>query len=143
MPVIFYQSNFCPECGNKTSGRRWWEHRYFCAVCAEKLGRRWDWLPLVFLVGGLTAGSLLPLFRREPARELISPPPAQFIQQQAVTSLVSAQDATAQLKPVEISQAAVTYQCGARTLKGTACKHRVSEQGQRCFQHQGRRSILK
>lgn len=141
MPVIFYQSNFCPECGNKTEQRRWWEHRYFCAVCAEKLGRRSDWLPLIFLLGGLALGVILPNARRDPAQEVIIQPPTQLSLAAAPT--VSALDATAQLKPEESKPPAVTYQCGARTLKGTACKHRVNVPGQRCFQHQGRRSILK
>lgn len=141
MPVIFYQSNFCPECGNETAKRRWWEHRYFCAPCAEKLGRRADWLPLAFLLGGLTVGALLTGTRRDPVREVVVHQPAS--PSAAAPLPVSAQDATTQLKPIEIKQPTVTYQCGARTQRGTACKHRVAAQGERCFQHQGRRSILK
>lgn len=142
MPVIFYQSNFCPECGNESPKRRWWQHRYFCELCAEKLGRKWDWLPLAFAVCGLALGMLFSSGRRETIREIVVNPPTQQTNQ-TVLPLVSAQDATAQLKPIEFKQATVSYQCGARTQRGTACKHRVAVQGQRCFQHQGRRSILK
>jgi hypothetical protein len=142
MPVIFYQSNFCPECGNKTDARRWWQHRYFCEHCAAKLGRKWDWLPLAFAVGGLAIGLLFNTGRRETVREVVVQSAA-APSNQAALPLVSAQDATAQRKPVEPKPPTVSYQCGARTLKGTACKHRVAVQGQRCFQHQGRRSILK
>jgi len=141
MPVIFYQSNFCPECGNASTPRRWWHHRYFCEHCAEKLGRKWDWLPLAFLLGGLALGSLIVQGRREVIREVAVNQTPQL--NQFAPPLVSAQDATAQLKPVEFKPPAVTYACGARTQRGTACKHRVAVQGERCFQHQGRRSILK
>ncbi|HEX4949110.1 MAG TPA: hypothetical protein VFZ34_20705 [Blastocatellia bacterium] len=142
MPVIFYQSNFCPECGNAATQRRWWQHRYFCEYCAEKLGRKWDWLPLAFLIGGLALGALFTSGRREVIREVAVHQPTPPFNQPSLP-LVSAQDATAQLKPIEFTAPAVTYQCGARTQRGTACKHRVAVPGQRCFQHQGRRSILK
>lgn len=141
MPVIFYQSNFCPECGNEAAPRRWWQHRYFCALCGDKLGRKWDWLPLAFAICGLALGTTFNYGRREIIREVAVNQPAPL--SAAALPLVSAQDATAQLKPAEFTAPTVSYQCGARTQKGRACKHRVAVQGQRCFQHQGQRSILR
>jgi hypothetical protein len=145
MPIIFYQSNFCPECGNEAVPRRWWQHRYFCGHCAEKLGRKWDWLPLAFAVCGLALGTMFNYGRRETVREVVVNQPAAFstAANGSALPLVSAQDATAQLKPAEFAPPTVSYQCGARTQKGRACKHRVATAGQRCFQHQGQRSILK
>ncbi len=141
MPIIFYQSNFCPECGNESSPRRWWQHRYFCAPCGDKLGRKWDWLPLAFAVCGLALGTMFNYGRRETVRDVTVLQPTAL--NAAAFPLVSAQDATAQLKPEEFKTSAITYQCGARTQRGRACKHRVATAGQRCFQHQGQRSILK
>jgi hypothetical protein len=139
MPVIFYRSNFCPECGNETEQRQWWQHRYFCAHCAKKLGRKWDWLPIAFAIGGLTLGLLVNFGRRPTVINQAMPLPT------SATSLsiplVSAQDATAQLKPAPVTQPTTTYLCGARTKKGTACKHRVAAAGLRCFQHQGMRAL--
>lgn len=139
MPVIFYRSNFCPECGNETGQRRWWQHRYFCAHCAEKLGRKWDWLPLAFAIGGLTLGLLFNFGRRPAVINQATPLPANSPTVSAPT--VSAQDATAQLKPVPFTQPATTFLCGARTQKGTSCKRRVAASGLRCFQHQGMRAL--
>ena len=141
MPIIFYQSNFCPECGNESAPRRWWQHRYFCDHCAKKLGRQGDWLPLGFAVLGLALGTMFNYGRRETVREVVVNQPTSF--STSTLPLVSAQDATAQLKSAQFVAPGVSYQCGARTQKGRACKHRVATAGQRCFQHQGQRSILK
>ena len=136
MPIIFYQSNFCPECGNQNEPRRWWQHRYFCEHCAEKLGRKWDWLPIAFAVAGLAMGTLFNYGRRETIREVVvNQPTAQL--NSAAPPVVSALDATAQLKPAQFAKAASNFLCGARTKKGTACKHHVEAEGMRCFQHTG------
>lgn len=38
--------------------------------------------------------------------------------------------------PASVSQGRKeVYYCGARTKKGTACKHRVKKAGERCWQH--------
>ena len=136
MPVLFYQSNFCPECGNRhepeATPRRWLQHRYFCQNCAAQLRHRWDWIPIALALGGLTLGMLL-YFGRRPV--IVQ----QVTAQSSALSLapVSAQDATAQLKPIPFTQPTTSYRCGARTQRGTACKHRVAAEGMRCFQHQG------
>lgn len=140
MPVLFYQSNFCPECGNRheqdQSKRRWLQHRYFCQPCAARLGHRWDWVPIAIAIGGLTLSALL-YFGRRP----VIVPQAAMLPTSHTTAMnlapVSARDATAQLKPAVSMQSAATYRCGARTQKGSPCKHLVAAEGQRCFQHQG------
>lgn len=141
MPVIFYQSNFCPECGNRRAAepgkRRWLQQRYFCPTCATQLGHRWDWVPIAIAIGGLAFGTLV---GRRPA---VVPPVAAPLASPVAAALglapVSVPDATAQLKPA--APVAGAYRCGARTKKGTACKHLVAVEGQRCFQHQGRAAM--
>lgn len=39
--------------------------------------------------------------------------------------------------PVKASETALRILCGAMTLKGTPCKHRVQEQGLKCRVHGG------
>lgn len=140
MPIIFYQSNFCPECGNQNEQRRWWQHRYFCGHCAEKLGRKWDWLPLAFAVVGLGLGTLFNYGRRETIREVVVNQSAPVVAQANLSGMVSALDATTQLKPAAYIPKG-NFLCGARTKKGTPCKHRVDVAGMRCFQHEGKRSL--
>ena len=140
MPTIFYQSNFCPECGNRhdddQSKRRWLQHRYFCHHCAARLGHRWDWVPIAIAIAGLTIGALLSFGRRPIVTNQVAALPASNVAAMGLAP-VSAQDATAQLKPAEAAQPATTYRCGARTQKGRPCKHLVTAEGLRCFQHQG------
>lgn len=141
MPVIFYQSNFCPECGNRhetnQAKRRWLQHRYFCQPCMARLGHRLDWIPIMIAAVGLTLGTLLYFGRRPVVVNQVAAIPTNNAIPAMGLSPVSAQDATAQLKPAEVTQPVVTYRCGARTQKGTPCKHLVVAQGLRCFQHQG------
>ena len=138
MPVLFYQSNFCPECGNRhdyePTQRRWLQHRYFCHACAAQLRHRWDWIPIAVALGGLTLGMLLYFGRRPVIVQQVATQPASNVAALSLAS-VSAQDATAQLK--QFTQPTTSYRCGARTQRGTACKHRVAAEGMRCFQHQG------
>ncbi len=147
MPVIFYQSNFCPECGNRheeeQENRRWWQHRYFCQHCAQRLGKKWDWLPLAFAGVGLALGIGATAWRRPVIINQTAPPPAVATTSMLGLPPVSAQDATAQLKPAQFTQPATNFLCGARTKRGTACKHRVAAAGMRCFQHEGMRSVRK
>lgn len=138
MPIIFYQSNFCPECGNQNEPRRWWQHRYFCEHCAEKLGSKFDWLPFAFAIAGLAIGIFFNYGRRETIREVVVNQPAPAVAQANLMGVVSAVDATAQLKPAPYTSAG-NFLCGARTQKGTACKHKVAAAGMRCFQHEGKR----
>jgi hypothetical protein len=56
-------------------------------------------------------------------------------------STVSARDATALQTPGLKPETAARVQCGARTKKGTPCKHLASP-GERCAQHRGMKSIL-
>lgn len=133
MPVIFYQSNFCPECGTRRAAepgkRRWLQHRYFCSHCAAQLGHRWDWVPIAIAVGGLAFAAFVgrrPVVMPQAPLPLVSP---------AAMGLAPALDTGVQLKPAP--PVTTMYRCGARTRKGTACKHLVPVEGQRCFQHQG------
>ncbi|HWQ34350.1 MAG TPA: hypothetical protein VNQ79_15995 [Blastocatellia bacterium] len=140
MSRLFYQSNFCAECGNRQPPRRWWQSGCFCGHCARQQNRRRLLWPLSLLLCGILLGVALSPVRKNTA-------PAQFNGLSAVTvPAVSAQDATARLRPVSQTSAppaAEFFLCGARTRKGTPCRHRVRQAGQRCAQHQGLASILK
>ncbi|MDX2029359.1 MAG: hypothetical protein SF339_01730 [Blastocatellia bacterium] len=125
MKQIFYHANFCAECGNPIERRLRWRPIHFCAECDARLGRR---LPLSALVVVLCGASLLvsALHRRLPpaapsARDAILAPRAP----------------RASDTPVGIASPTPTAFCGARTKKGTPCKHRTPP-GQRCAQHRGR-----
>jgi hypothetical protein len=141
MKRILYQSRFCAECGISLSPRSWWQHRYLCAHCVPRLSqRKLFWTTL-------SAGTLLLLALRLTPRhsELTSASSNVHANQMTATAPVSAYDAAvtplASLEP-PVSPV-TTFQCGARTKKGTPCKHRVAQAGQRCAQHQGRASILR
>ncbi|HZS07084.1 MAG TPA: hypothetical protein VFD58_19765 [Blastocatellia bacterium] len=139
MHRILYQSNFCAECGNRPGRRRWWQHGYFCECCARRLGRRRAFWPMLFAVCVVLLGVTINTGRQETALERMTS------LNTTTAPVVSARDATAMLKaapavPAPSPEYAV---CGARTRKGTACRHRVKQPGQRCAQHQGMPSILK
>ena len=128
--MIFYQSNFCPECGNETENRAWWRNRYFCDYCATRLRKKVDLAVFAILLIGVssacTAG--LMIFKRKPDAIQCSPsgPP-----------LVSAQETVLRLKPAVSVSPAGNFVCGAKTKKGTPCQRKVAREGERCFQHQG------
>ena len=138
MSRVLYQSKFCAECGTRQERRSWWKHGYFCDHCAPQLGRRRYWwamsLVLCGLLGGLTIST-----GRETALNRIT------ALNTITAPVVSAQDATALLKPAPLASAQPqkSFTCGARTKKGTPCKRRVKQAGLRCAQHQGKPSLLK
>src|SRR5262245_25422691 len=111
MPNLFYQANFCAECGNSLDQRERRRPRYFCDDCAARINRRGYLTPLSLLVAlvfiSLTFRERAPTARLDQS-QLFIPPAA-----------VSAHDATAgkvlQLK----SKTEDRFLCGARTRKGT------------------------
>lgn len=139
MSRIIYQSKFCAECGNRLARRSWWKHGYFCDHCTGRLGRRRYWWATSLVLCGLLGGLTLSTRRQETALDRIT-------SLNTITApVVSAQDATALLKPAPLapSPSQESFICGARTKKGTPCKRRVRQAGLRCAQHQGKPSLLK
>lgn len=138
MAGLFYQGNFCAECGNALASRRRPWPRYFCDDCAARSERNRHIKPLGALLVSIIL-LLLAFASRQTATQVepvaVKPPVA----------VVSARDATARQKlalDAAPPETTVRVLCGARTLKGTPCRHRVSP-GQRCAQHRGRPSMLK
>lgn len=135
MKIVFYQANFCAECGNAMKPRFSWGPRYFCDDCAGQMGRGSHLKSILALLFGTTL-IVTALNRTEPPASIHSstaPQPESF---------VSARDATAMQTPGFKSEPATErVQCGARTKKGTPCKHLVPP-GQRCAQHRGMPSML-
>ncbi|MBI1760042.1 MAG: hypothetical protein HYR56_01270 [Acidobacteria bacterium] len=134
MRQMFYQANFCAECGNALPAQRvrWrWGPRYFCPVCAQRQRSplyRWL-LPLAAILATLGWAFVLPESAPPPS------PPAP-----AVTAL----NATAQPlpdNPPPAVQVSANAFCGARTRRGTPCR-RLVQPGQRCAQHRGQPSLL-
>lgn len=139
MGAWFYQANFCAECGNRREARRWWQHRYFCAECAARKGQRhyFYFALLACVIGGPLLGWTLGNIHRETTLAHLTPSVSAT---SSSPSTVSAQDAAVQLKPPPSMKSEVYVICGARTKRGTPCKHRVPP-GQRCAQHKGQPSI--
>ena len=128
MQSLFYQANFCAECGNPMTPRRWWQHRYLCDECAARLKRRGNAVVLMLLCGAATIGAFA--WRGWSAHDSTA----------AKLPAASAFDAAAQLKPPR-AETETRVLCGARTLRGTPCRHLVRP-GERCAQHRGRPSLL-
>jgi hypothetical protein len=138
MRRIFYQANFCAECGNALRQARAWWPRYFCEVCARQVKRRsafWRlFAPLSLLIGALGLA-----FATHNGGKPALPSNANT----AVVS-VSASDASAQINRRSVvaeQPTAPAVFCGARTRRGTPCR-RMVQPGQRCPQHRGRSSML-
>jgi hypothetical protein len=132
MQNLFYQANFCPECGNPLAPRVRRLPRYFCDDCAARISRRGYLTPLSLLTALVIL--CLTFWEREPAAPLaqshmLNPPAA-----------VSAQDATARKIPQLKSKTEDRILCGARTKKGTPCRRLV--RSGRCQQHRGMQSLL-
>ncbi len=142
MKIYFYQANFCAECGNAMKPRFSWGPRYFCDDCARQMGRGSYVKSILALLFGTTL-IVTALNRTEPPSPVNPSSPA------TADSNVSARDATAAQRPIPKTEAMTALKaeattrvlCGARTKKGTACKHLVLP-GQRCAQHRGKPSLL-
>jgi len=79
--------------------------------------------------------------REIPAVSLSPPGPAQY-QMPSVAKSVDPRIQEIQKMPkVQVEPAEELYYCGARTAKGTPCKHRVKG-NVRCFQHVGMEAML-
>lgn len=144
MKIIFYQANFCAECGNAMKPRFSLGPRYFCDECDAQMGRR----NYFKSVAGLLLCATLAAFALN--RTLTSSPNGQSPNEQspsaqsnagAPTSAVSAIDTvtTRNLEPKPEHVERVL--CGAQTRKGTPCKRLVIP-GRRCAQHRGMASLL-
>ena len=139
MKLIFYQANFCAECGNAMKPRFSLGPRYFCDECDALMGRR----NYFKSVAGLTLCATLAVFALN--RTLTPAPSGQAPNAQpnagASTPAVSARDTVTARNLEPKPEAVERVMCGARTKKGTPCRHLVP-QGQRCAQHQGMASLL-
>ena len=139
MKIIFYQANFCAECGNAMKPRFSLGPRYFCAECEAQMGRR----NYFKSIAGLALCGTLAVFALN--RTLTPGPNGQSPNGQpnagAPTPAVSARDTVAapilEPKPEAVGRVI----CGARTKKGTPCRHLVPP-GHRCAQHLGMASLL-
>jgi hypothetical protein len=139
MKIIFYQANFCAECGNAMKPRFSLGPRYFCDECEAQMGRR-NYLKSV---AGLLLCATLAVFALN--RTLKPGPNGQSLSNQsnagASTPSVSASDTVTTRKLELKPEAEERVLCGARTKKGTPCKRLVLT-GRRCAQHRGLASLL-
>ncbi len=141
MKIIFYQANFCAECGNPMKPRFSLGPRYFCDECNGHMGRRNYLKPAAGLLLCATL-AVFALNRSEPpntngkasngrSNPAVSTP--------AVS--VSARDTLTNPNHDPDQSTVERVTCGARTRKGTPCK-RLVQPGQRCAQHRGMTSLL-
>ena len=139
MKIIFYQANFCAECGNAMKPRFSVWPRYFCAECEAQMSRR----NYFKSVAGLLLCGTLAVFALN--RTLAPGPNGQAPNAQpnagASTPAVSARDTVTARNPELKPEAVERVMCGARTKKGAPCRHLVPP-GQRCAQHRGMASLL-
>jgi len=138
MKIIFYQANFCAECGNAMKPRFSLGPRYFCDECAAQMGRRNYFKPAAGLLLSATL-AVLALNRPDPPNPNGQSPNGSS--DSASAPLVSARDTLTTRNPNPAPEAVERVLCGARTKKGTPCKHLVLP-GQRCAQHRGMASLL-
>ena len=142
MKIIFYQANFCAECGNAIKPRFSLGPRYFCDECAALMGRRNYFRTVAAL---LLCATLAAFALNIPQPQKSKGPKEKTPNSQAIASqsapAVSALD-TVTKRNNDLAPAAVErVMCGARTKKGTPCK-RLVPPGQRCAQHRGMPSLL-
>ena len=139
MKIIFYQANFCAECGNAMKPRFSLGPRYFCDECEAYMGRR-NYLKSV---AGLLLSATLAVFALN--RTLTSGQGGQAPNAQPIagdsTPAVSARDTVTAPIPEPKPESVGRVICGARTKKGTPCRHLVPP-GHRCAQHLGMASLL-
>ncbi|MGH9940574.1 MAG: hypothetical protein ACREAM_30390 [Blastocatellia bacterium] len=134
MKIIFYQANFCAECGNAMKPRFSLGPRYFCDECEAQMGRRNYFKPAAGLLLSATL-AVFALNRPHP------PNPNGRSNTGASASFVSARDTLTTRNPHPGPEAVERVLCGARTKKGAPCKRLVLP-GRRCAQHRGMASLL-
>jgi hypothetical protein len=139
MKIVFYQANFCAECGNALKPRFSLGPSYFCGECAPQVGRR----NYFKSVAGLLLCATLAAFalNRTPRPCPNGQSPNNRSNAGASTSAVSARDTVTTRNPEPKPEAVERVMCGARTKKGTPCR-RLVPPGQRCAQHRGMASLL-
>ncbi|HEV2666475.1 MAG TPA: hypothetical protein VG324_16270 [Blastocatellia bacterium] len=113
--------------------------RYFCDECEAQMGRR----NYFKSVAGLLLCATLAVFALN--RTLTPGPnwqsPNGRPNASASAPAVSARDTLTTRNPEPKPEAVERVMCGARTKKGTPCRHLVPL-GQRCAQHRGMASLL-
>lgn len=125
-----YRPNFCSECGERIVRLRWraGTSRRFCDKCSPQFRRARLLQRAGVTVGVLLLGMLIGRgWRREPPPLVIQRP-----------ANVSSQGEAPAQATITVEQ---TYQCGARTKKGTPCSRRVHGPV-RCWQHKGQKAML-
>jgi hypothetical protein len=142
MKFIFYQANFCAECGNAMKPRFSLGPRYFCDECRAQMGRR----NYFKSIAGLLLGATLAVFalnRSLPPSQNGQSPNIQSTASGAgapistVSALDTVTNRNAETKPETVER----VMCGARTKKGRPCR-RLVPPGERCAQHRGMASLL-
>jgi len=125
-----YRPNFCSECGERIVRLRWraWTSRRFCDKCFPGFRKPQLLQRTCIAAGVLLLGMLIGRGWRSERLPLV-------IQRTATTSPQG--EASAQ-PSITVEQ---TYQCGARTKKGTPCSRRVHGPV-RCWQHKGQKAML-
>lgn len=136
------RSNFCANCGARLSRKGWrnWLAGARCDDCASRLGRTIT-KPLtivgVIAIAAFACGRYLrpappPLIIHRAANSPLSDLPVNFdAHTNGITRIANANNTQASLIDDPV------YICGARTKKGTPCRRRVHEAGERCYQHKG------
>ena len=134
MPILTrYKPNFCSSCGVKIIRLRWypWTSRRFCQKCLLSF-RKKHWLqPILPTVCLLVLGFMI-------SRAMRSAPPPLVIERSA--EMAPSVNTGSESAPSAIIEDD-TYQCGARTKKGTPCSRRVHGPV-RCWQHKGMPAML-
>ena len=125
-----YRPNFCSECGEGIVRLRWraWTSRRFCDKCFPGFRKALLLQRATAATGVLLLGMLI-------GRGWRSERPPLVIQR---TANISSQGEAAAQPSITVEQ---TYQCGARTKKGTPCSRRVHGPV-RCWQHKGAKAML-
>lgn len=134
MRIIFYQANFCAECGNAMNPRPSWGPRYFCDECEAQMGRRSYFKP----AAGLLLCATLAVFALNRTE---APNRSEQSNAGAAASSVSALDTATNRRLEPEPETVERVLCGAQTRKGTPCKRTVLP-GRRCAQHRGMPSLL-
>ena len=128
--LTIYRPNFCSECGERIVRLRWRlsTSRRYCDKCDPSFRKTHVLQRTCVAAGVLLLGILIGrAWRREP-------PP--LVIQRSATVLAQSESTTSPAITVE-----QTYQCGARTKKGTPCSRRVHGPV-RCWQHKGQKAML-